>query len=109
MTSYVGNAFSLGMLAPGASAALLVTPVEPAAARQFAEFAVSIVGHADTAALFSTLLGCPVAHNRATAILSPGDTLLVGQYTGPRLPEGAVTLPEGATVRWFSVTVFAVN
>jgi hypothetical protein len=33
----------------------------------------------------------------------------VGQYTGPRLPEGSKTLPEGASVEWLFVTVDRVN
>lgn len=28
---------------------------------------------------------------------------LVGQYRGPRLPDGATTLPEGATIEWWHV------
>jgi hypothetical protein len=63
----------------------------------------SIVGHADTAAIFSTILNHPVAHNRATIKLGPGDLLLVGQYVGPRLPEGATELPEGATIEWWTI------
>jgi hypothetical protein len=37
--------------------------------------------------------------------LVPGDRVLVGQYSGTRLPEGATTLPEGATIRWLVVSV----
>jgi hypothetical protein len=35
--------------------------------------------------------------------LNQGTRLLVGQYDGPRLPEGATSLPEGATLTWFKV------
>jgi hypothetical protein len=63
----------------------------------------SVVGHADTAAVFSSVLGRVVAHNRETVKLAPDDILLVGQYIGPRLPEGATALPEGATIEWWIV------
>jgi hypothetical protein len=69
----------------------------------------SAVGHADTAAVFSSLLGVPVPMERRTVTLQPGETALVGQYSGPRLPEGATTLPEEATITWLLVTVRSVR
>jgi hypothetical protein len=65
----------------------------------------SAVGHADTAALFSDILSLNIPCERRTITLSANDTILVGQYNGPRLPEGATTLPEGASIRWLHVTV----
>lgn len=65
----------------------------------------SAVGHDDTAAVFSGLLGIAVATNRASVMLCAGDSALIGQYRGPRLPEGAKTLPEGAAIQWLLVTV----
>lgn len=64
---------------------------------------VSAVGHADTAGLFSSLLGVEVPPNRISLRLADGDVLLVGQYNGPRLSEGCTTLPEGATIRWWLI------
>lgn len=65
---------------------------------------ISAVGHADTAALFSTLLEMPVPHNRITVKLRYNiDTALIGQYVGPRLSEGCTTLPEGARIEWWIV------
>jgi len=66
---------------------------------------VSAVGHADTAALFSRLLGVEIEPNRQSIVLRPGSMLLVGQYTGPRLPQGATELPAGATIDWWCVSV----
>ncbi len=66
---------------------------------------VSGVGHADTAAVFSSQLDTPVECNRITVSLESGDRAIVGQYTGPRLPEGAKELPEGATIQWWLVTL----
>lgn len=106
---YITNAFSLNMLQGGFMEGdlnvIAITNAEKAAGiiGSYEGDAVSAVGHADTAALFSNLLGIPVAHSRSTVALSDGDELMVGQYSGPRLPEGATTLPDGASVRWFSV------
>lgn len=97
------NAFSLNMLsAKGGSFWFR----EIAASQVRAELASqleSCVGHADTAAVFADVLGVPVGCVRATVTLQPGETVLVGQYKGPRLPEGACTLPEGATIQWLLV------
>jgi len=66
---------------------------------------VSCVGHADTALLFSNLLNTEVQMNRCSTSLQFGDVILVGQYNGPRLPEGATSLPEGAKIRWMMIEV----
>ena len=63
----------------------------------------SVVGHADTAAVFSAVLVRPVAVNRVSVQLDHDVLLLIGQYIGPRLPEGATTLPEGARIEWWVV------
>lgn len=65
----------------------------------------SAVGHADTAAVFSSELGMTVPANRQNVSLTKGDRAIIGQYRGPRLPEGATTLPEGATIVWLQVEV----
>jgi len=67
--------------------------------------AASAVGHVGTARVFAELLATPVACNRVTVALAPGEMALVGQLAGPRLPEGATALPEGATIRWIVVEV----
>ena len=100
---YLLNAFSLNMLS--ANADVFVRQVSLAVARNLASTAVSAVGHADTANVFADVLGTPVACNRVSVTLRHGDTALVGQYSGPRLPEGATTLPEGATIKWLVVGV----
>lgn len=64
---------------------------------------VSGVGHVDTARIFSGILGTEVPMNRVSIDLSGLDLLLVGQYNGPRLPEGTTELPPGATIKWFTV------
>ncbi len=64
------------------------------------------VGHADTARVFAKTLGHEwITENRVSVKMKSGDTAIVGQYSGPRLPEGATTLPEGATIKWLMVSV----
>jgi len=98
------NAFSLNMLAL-VPARISVREITVEQAAILAGEMTSAVGHADTAAVFSAVLGTTVPTNRATVSLSQGMTVLVGQYRGPRLPEGATALPEGATIQWLLVTV----
>lgn len=64
---------------------------------------ISAVGHADTAALFSAILGRKVEVSRVSVKLTDATRLLVGQHIGPRLPEGATALPEGAAIEWWAV------
>lgn len=68
----------------------------------------SCVGHQGAADLYLTKLGMPVAVNRVSTKLAPGETALLGQYSGPRLPEGKVLSKEefdAAGVRWILVIV----
>ena len=109
MAVVIANAFSLNMLDLEVGVTdLQVCPTSPEFIREEIEAEggfTSLVGHADTAAVFSSLLGLDVPCNRATFQLEEGVTLFVGQYKGPRLPEGATTLPEGATVEWEMVLI----
>lgn len=59
----------------------------------------SAVGHADTAAV----LGVPM--NRVNVKLSKGDTAVVAQLQGGRLPEGSTTLPEGFSFKFLKVSI----
>lgn len=65
----------------------------------------SAVGHADTAAVFEAELGLPVKTDRSTISLESGAGMVVGQYRGPRLPEGVKSLPADAVIQWFLVWV----
>lgn len=117
MRLFISNAFSLSMLDRDAQAGNDVRlqgqqripkpvgiPTNTLAMwREPGDEIVSIVGHADTARLFETILGIPVPVNRQSIKLLPSDRLLVGQYIGPRLPEGATTLPEGARIEWWLI------
>lgn len=70
----------------------------------YALTAKSCVGHADIASVLSKLIGFDVPINRVSVSLKPGDNLVVGQYVGPRLPEGCKELPEGARIEWYVVS-----
>ena len=102
---FILNAFSLNML--GGNADIVVREVTQRVAACLAPACISAVGHADTAAVFSNVLRVEIPCNRATVALKPGDAALVGQYSGPRLPEGCSSLPEGATIKWLVVGVNA--
>lgn len=103
---YLANGFSLNML-KGESGIISWRKLTPGQASEIvkASGAVSVVGHPDTAAILSAMLGVEVKVNRTTISLEPGDQLVVGQYRGPRLPEGARTLPEGAVIEFFLVSL----
>lgn len=105
---YISNAFSLSMLA-NVFARLETYPVNPAFAVQQAQnqgLAVkSCVGHSDIAQIISKDCEYPVTVNRESIKLQRQDHLLVAQYSGPRLPEGATSLPEGAAITYIMVHV----
>ena len=106
----ITNAFSLNMLETSALPTHIeVTEISRERAIDLlaaAEENTSAVGHADTAKLLSDALGVAIPMNRATLAIKGGD-LLVGQYSGPRLPEGTSVLPEGARIKWLHVRVSA--
>jgi hypothetical protein len=67
---------------------------------------VSAIGHESTAALVTEGLkeaGMTFPANRITVKLDRGDLALIAQYEGPRLPEGAIELPEGASLSYWII------
>ena len=97
---YLGNAFSLQMVADNA----IICKVE-VSPEQVPVNAESIIGHKDTAAVVSTILGREVPCNRASVMLSDEDELYVAQIVGGRLPEGATTIPSGMEIKFYRITV----
>lgn len=102
----IANAFSISMLG-GAQGAVQFARARIEDARVAladpTNSVTSAVGHADTAGIFSNILGRDIPANRVAITLEDRMVLLVGQYVGPRLPEGATSLPEGATIEWWWV------
>ena len=97
---YLGNAFSLQMVADNA----IICKVE-VSPEQVPVNAESIIGHKDTAAVVSTILGREVHCNRESVMLSDEDVLYVAQVVGGRLPEGATTIPDGMELKFYRITV----
>lgn len=113
MKMYICNAFSLSMLdrEMQRETPLIPRPLDERDAKAMVEGyrlmgwdVASAVGHADTAELFGRVLGLKLDPNRMNVKLNAETALLIGQYVGPRLPEGATTLPEGATIEWWTIT-----
>lgn len=74
-------------------------------AAQFARDGVeSYIGHADTAQVLTNILGTEIPFRRAFGTLSSGESALIAQVMGGRLPEGATTLPEGVSLQFWLVT-----
>jgi hypothetical protein len=63
----------------------------------------SCIGHAETAKIISGIIGREILPNRVTTFFNTNDECIVAQYIGPRLPEGAISLPEGAEIRFVHV------
>src|SRR5690606_301762 len=97
---YLVNAFSIQMLEKGG-----LVRFEEIDATDIPSDVVSAIGHADTAAVLSDLLGFEVSLNRAFVTLDEETELYVAQLVGGRLPEGATTLPEGFQFKFFRVTL----
>jgi hypothetical protein len=104
LTTKVLNAFSLNMIKAPARINVEETTLDNAR-KIVSEKLESAVGHADTATVYSVLLGTEIPAVRSTVSLNRGEIVLVGQYRGPRLPEGAKELPAGASIQWLLVTV----
>lgn len=92
---YLLNAFSLQMV----DAFPASISVDEIASLEGLGDLVSAIGHADTAAV----LGVPC--NRQSITLHKGDTAVVAQLVGGRLPEGSTTLPDGFKFKFLKITV----
>lgn len=103
MTTYLSNAFALSMVEDGSFRVATLTAED--ARKAITNGFTSAIGHADIAAVVSGLLGVDAPMNRVNLTLTTGDVLVVAQYVGPRLPEGATTLPEGSKIVFKKVTV----
>ncbi len=116
---YLVNAFSLNMINISDTLTVTFKKLTVNEAKRLlapdghlAPDVVLAIGHTDTAAIVGDLLGLPekdiarmveAARTRPTVKMFTGDKAVVAQYIGPRLPEGATKLPEGARIEFFLV------
>ena len=100
------NAFSLQMVATLDEASVSFKKISVEQAKSLLAGEVdSYIGHADTADVVSSILDMDVPAQRRFGTLVPGETAIVVQVIGGRLPEGCTTLPEGMSLQFFQVTV----
>jgi hypothetical protein len=120
----LANAFSLNMVEMSYQKDIRITEV--AADMVAIEFChqyeekINCIGHADTDTIVRGMLikaypscekNLPLGE-RKTIVLDESATMYVAQYSGPRLPEGATQLPEGADIKFYAVQILpreAVN
>lgn len=100
--NYISNAFSLNMLEIKDFTLVRAKNVKPTDVPNDVK---SVIGHKETAYIVGEILGHEVDCERSNLQLKEGDILYVAQYKGPRLPEGATSLPEGATITFMEVTI----
>jgi hypothetical protein len=101
---HITNAFSINML-PKQKCQVTFTPITVEKARDYEGEYVSAIGHADTARIVGSLLFRPLEAARVNVNIEDDEyhQLMVAQYIGPRLPEGATELPEGAEIQFWHV------
>jgi len=107
MKKFLVNAFSIQMI-QGMSDPVLVK-FEEIDATDIPLDVVSAVGHADTAAVLTNILGFEVPMNRINIVLDKDTELFVAQLVGGRLPEGSTTLPEGFRFKFFRVKIVSID
>ena len=100
---FLTNAFSIQMIDSMANPVRV--KFEEIKAKDIPRDVVSAVGHEDTAAVLSGILGFKVPVNRTSVFLNEFTEIFVAQLVGGRLPEGATTLPEGFRFKFFRVTI----
>lgn len=101
----ISNALSLQMV--DIPATIVANPITVEEVHELLSTSLwsSAVGHPDTAAVMSGMTGISIPANRVNVHLNPGDTLIVCQVTGGRLPEGCTELPEGISLKWIKVDI----
>lgn len=101
MSKFISNSFSINILPLLELGIVRLKKISPDMIPKDVE---SAIGHENTARVVSGILGFEVKPNRVSIKLTESDVLYVAQYTGPRLLEGATTLPEGANIEFFEVS-----
>ena len=104
--NYIINSYSLNMLADPDTLFAIQRPITK---EDIPRDVMSAIGHADTAKVISSELGFEVPANRISVSLKNNETAYIAQYVGPRLPEGATKLPEGACIKYYRLEVYPLN
>ena len=65
----------------------------------------SAIGHEQTAKILSNELGMDIPFNRVNVHLERGESAIVAQIIGGRLPEGVTTLPDGFKMKYIIIQV----
>ena len=102
----IGNAFSINMLSEFPNPVnIRFTKISLNLAKQLVQDCqiFSVVGHKDTAEVFSSVLEKEVPMNRVNFVWDDSSILLVGQLKG-RLAEGTTTLPKDVVIEWYEVS-----
>lgn len=100
------NAFSIQMISALEEASVSFKKINIEQAKNLLNNDIdSYIGHADTAVVVSNLLGMEVPAQRRFGTLTSGETAVVAQVLGGRLPEGCTVLPDGMSIQFFQVTV----
>ena len=101
------NAFSLQMIEGLGEVNINIAPIEKKAAKAIIDIVriESFIGHADFAKVLSNELGKEIPFNRANAKLEKGESVLVCQLSGGRLPEGCTTLPENISIKYYLLEI----
>lgn len=109
----LANAFSIQMLTELSEGWIPVTFQEISiddVKKLLSDGFVSAIGHQDTAAVVSNLLGMEVPANRISVELKNlNDIIIIAQVMGGRLPEGATTIPEGMSIKFVKAQIMNLS
>lgn len=102
----IGNAFSLQMLTTLPARVNIGTIPKHCVAEAAKQGTLeSVIGHADTVTIVNKDLGSNLTVNRVNTKLAKGELMVIAQFMGGRLPEGATSLPEGVSLVYLLVSV----
>lgn len=102
--NYLANALSISVLGLKKMDFLLLRmkPIQPA---QIPNDVKSCIGHEEIAKIASQILGFQVKASQIDINLGADDRLFVAQYNGTTIPDDATKLPDGASMKFFEVSI----
>lgn len=98
---YITNAFSINMVKGNNTVSMEEIGSEEVQKMEL----VSAIGHDDTAAVVSNILGKDLKESRITLTLAPGTEIIVAQLRGERLPKGSTKLPDNCELKFYKVGI----